>query len=98
MSKSAFIFPGQGAQFVGMGKDLAEAFPSARAVFAAVDEALGENLTETIWNGPEDGLKQIANTQPALMAVSVAVMAAVKRAFGISIEQCDFVAGHSIGD
>ena len=98
MSKSAFIFPGQGAQFVGMGKDLADAFPSARAVFAEVDEALGETLTTTMWEGPEDALKLTANTQPALMAVSVAVMAALKEEFGIAIEQADFVAGHSLGE
>ena len=98
MSKTAFIFPGQGAQFVGMGKDLADAFPSARAVFEEVDDTLGEKLTETMWAGPEETLKLTANTQPALMAVSVAVMAALKTEFGISVDTADFVAGHSLGE
>lgn len=98
MSKSAFIFPGQGAQFVGMGQDLANAFPAARDVFDAVDEALGEKLTEIMWSGPEEALKLTANTQPALMAVSVAVIAALDAEFGISIERADFIAGHSLGE
>jgi len=98
MSKSAFIFPGQGAQFVGMGQDLAKAFPAARDVYEAVDEALGEKLTDIMWNGPEDALKLTANTQPALMAVSVAVMAVLKAEFDISIDRADFIAGHSLGE
>jgi len=98
MSKSAFIFPGQGAQSVGMGQDLADAFPAAKAVFDEVDDALGQKLTDIMWNGPEDALKLTANTQPALMAVSVAVMAALKAEFEISIERADFVAGHSLGE
>ncbi|MEO9969940.1 MAG: ACP S-malonyltransferase [Hyphomonadaceae bacterium] len=98
MSKTAFIFPGQGAQFVGMGKDLADAFASARAVFEEVDDTLGEKLTEIMWTGPEETLKLTANTQPALMAVSVAVMAALKAEFGISVDTADFVAGHSLGE
>lgn len=98
MSKSAFIFPGQGAQFVGMGQDLANAFPAARDVFDAVDEALGEKLTDTMWSGPEEALKLTANAQPALMAVSVAVIAALDAEFGISIERANFIAGHSLGE
>ncbi len=98
MSKSAFIFPGQGAQFVGMGQDLAAAFPSAREMFEAVDDALGEKLTRIMWDGPEEALKLTANTQPALMAVSVAVMAALKAEFDVSIERADFIAGHSLGE
>ena len=65
----AFTFPGQGSQAVGMGKDLAENFAEARAVFQEVDEALGEKLSETMFNGPEDTLTLTANAQPALMAV-----------------------------
>ena len=68
MDHTAFIFPGQGAQFVGMGKELADAFASARAVFEEVDAALGENFSSLIWEGSDDDLKLTANTQPALMA------------------------------
>ncbi len=74
----AFTFPGQGSQAVGMGKDLAEAFPEARRVFEEVDEALGEKLSTLIWEGPEETLTLTANAQPALMAVS---LAAVRGAF-----------------
>lgn len=98
MSKSAFIFPGQGAQFVGMGKDLADTFASAHAVFEEVDDALGEKLTNTMWDGPEEVLKLTANTQPALMAVSMAAMAALEAEFGISVGRADFLAGHSLGE
>lgn len=98
MSNLAFIFPGQGAQFVGMGKELADAFPAARAVFEAVDEALGQKLTDIMWTGPEDALTLTANTQPALMAVSVAAMAALEAEFGIGIEHAKYVAGHSLGE
>src|SRR5258708_27043314 len=71
---AAFTFPGQGSQVVGMGKALAEAFPAARAVFDEVDSALGEKLTATIWDGPADILQLTENTQPALMAVSIATL------------------------
>lgn len=98
MSNLAFIFPGQGAQFIGMGKDLADTFPAARQVFEAVDDALGEKLTDIIWNGPEDALTLTANTQPALMAVSIAAMAALEAEHGISVERAKFVAGHSLGE
>jgi len=99
MSNLAFIFPGQGAQFIGMGKALAENFASARAVFEAVDEALGEKLTDIMWTeGNEEALTLTSNTQPALMAVSVAVMAALEEAHGISVEAAKFVAGHSLGE
>src|SRR5437868_1854965 len=70
----AFTFPGQGSQAVGMGKELADGFAEARAVFDEVDEALGEKLTDTMWNGPEDKLTLTANAQPALMAVSIAAI------------------------
>ena len=98
MSKFAFIFPGQGSQFVGMGKDLAEAFPAAKEVFEAVDEALGQDLSGLMWGGSEDDLKLTANTQPALMAVSVAAMRALESGFGIGASQAAFVAGHSLGE
>jgi [acyl-carrier-protein] S-malonyltransferase len=81
-----------------MGQDLANAFPAARDVFDAVDEALGEKLTDTMWSGPEEALKLTANAQPALMAVSVAVIAALDAEFGISIERANFIAGHSLGE
>ena len=98
MSKFAFIFPGQGSQFIGMGKDLAEAYPAAKAVFQEVDDALSQDLSGLIWSGSEDELKLTANTQPALMAVSVAAMRALEEAHGITAGQATFVAGHSLGE
>ena len=97
MTKFAFIFPGQGSQFIGMGKDLAEAFPEARAVFDEVDYALGQKLSELIWSGDEDELKLTSNTQPALMAVSVAAMRALETK-GLSAADAAVVAGHSLGE
>jgi [acyl-carrier-protein] S-malonyltransferase len=91
----AFVFPGQGAQTVGMGRDLAEAYPSARAVFEEVDAALGERLSATIWEGPADALTLTANAQPALMATSLAAYRALE-AEGLAAP--DFVAGHSLGE
>ncbi|WP_137154001.1 ACP S-malonyltransferase [Rhizobium sp. FKL33] len=94
----AFTFPGQGSQAVGMGKDLAEAFPEARAVFDEVDEALGEKLTSTMWDGPEDRLTLTANAQPALMAVSLAAIR-VLEARGLDLKnKIAYVAGHSLGE
>ncbi|MGJ7037769.1 [acyl-carrier-protein] S-malonyltransferase [Shinella sp. BE166] len=94
----AFTFPGQGSQAVGMGKDLAETFPEARAVFAEVDEALGQNLSAIMFEGPEESLTLTANAQPALMAVSIAVMR-VLEARGLSLkDQVSYVAGHSLGE
>jgi [acyl-carrier-protein] S-malonyltransferase len=94
----AFTFPGQGSQAVGMGRDLAEAFPEASAVFAEVDDALGEKLSDVIWNGPEDQLTLTANAQPALMAVSIAAMR-VLEARGLDLARhVGFVAGHSLGE
>lgn len=94
----AFTFPGQGSQAVGMGKDLAEAFPEARAVFDEVDEALGEKLTSTMWEGPEDRLTLTANAQPALMAVSLAAIR-VLEARGLDLKsKVAYVAGHSLGE
>ena len=94
----AFTFPGQGSQAVGMGKDLAEAFPEAAAVFAEVDEALGDKLSDIMWNGPEETLTLTANAQPALMAVSMAVIR-VLEARGLDLKgKVSFVAGHSLGE
>lgn len=94
----AVIFPGQGSQAVGMGRELADSFPQARAVFDEVDEALGEKLSQMIWEGPEDQLTLTANAQPALMAVSVAVLRALQSR-GFSLEKhAKFVAGHSLGE
>ncbi|MEQ1782425.1 MAG: ACP S-malonyltransferase [Hyphomonadaceae bacterium] len=98
MSRIAFIFPGQGSQAVGMGKELADAFPSAKAVFDEVDAALGENLSKLIWEGPIETLTLTANTQPALMAVSLAAVRALESGFGVKISQAAFVAGHSLGE
>lgn len=94
----AFIFPGQGAQAVGMGKSLAEAFGSARAVFEEVDDALGQKLSRLIWEGPPDELTLTANAQPALMAVSLAAMRVLEAEFGVKPEKAAFVAGHSLGE
>ncbi len=93
----AFVFPGQGAQTIGMGKDLAEAYPAAKAVFDEVDEALGEKLSAVIWEGDIETLTLTANAQPALMATSIAAMRALE-AEGIGVETAAFVAGHSLGE
>ena len=96
--KVAFTFPGQGSQAVGMGKDLADAFPEARAVFEEVDAALGEKLSDIMWNGPEETLTLTANAQPALMAVSMAVIR-VLEAKGLDLKsKVAYVAGHSLGE
>lgn len=94
----AFIFPGQGSQAVGMGKELADAFPAAKAVFDEVDAALGEKLSDLIWGGPIETLTLTANAQPALMAVSLAAARALESGFGVKISQAAFVAGHSLGE
>lgn len=95
---TAFTFPGQGSQGVGMGKDLADQFAVARAVFDEVDDALGQKLSVLIFDGPEDQLTLTANAQPALMAVSMAAMRAME-AQGFSLgERAAFVAGHSLGE
>lgn len=98
MSDIAYIFPGQGAQFVGMGKELAESFASARAVFQEVDDALSENFSKLIWEGSEDDLRLTANTQPALMAVSLAAIRALETEFGVALTDAKYVAGHSLGE
>ena len=93
----AFVFPGQGAQTIGMGRALADAYPASKAVFDEVDDALGEKLSELIWDGDIETLTLTANAQPALMATSLAAMRALE-AEGVSIEAADFVAGHSLGE
>ena len=93
----AFVFPGQGAQVIGMGRALADAYPAARAVFDEVDVALGENLTSLIWEGGADALTLTANAQPALMATSLATMRALE-AEGVTPAAAAFVAGHSLGE
>lgn len=93
----AFVFPGQGAQTIGMGRDLAQAYPAARAVFDEVDEALGESLSALIWEGDAETLTLTQNAQPALMATSIAALRALE-AEGFGIADADFVAGHSLGE
>jgi [acyl-carrier-protein] S-malonyltransferase len=95
----AFVFPGQGSQTVGMGKALADAFAPARQVFDEVDAALGERLSDTIWNGPAETLTLTENAQPALMAVSLAAMRVLEVEVGVDLgRDAAFVAGHSLGE
>ncbi len=95
----AFIFPGQGSQTVGMGRELAEACLTARLVFEEIDEALSQNLSRILFEGPESELTLTENAQPALMAVSLAVMRVLERDGGLDIRKsCRFVAGHSLGE
>jgi [acyl-carrier-protein] S-malonyltransferase len=95
----AFVFPGQGSQTVGMGKALADAFAPAREVFAEVDDALSEKLSQTIWEGPAEKLTLTENAQPALMAVSLAVMRVLQSEAGLDLKRdVQFVAGHSLGE
>lgn len=96
---TAFVFPGQGSQAVGMGRALAEAFPAAKRVFDEVDAALGEALSKTMWEGPADVLTLTENTQPALLAHSLAVMRVLEAEAGVALKQdAAFVAGHSLGE
>ena len=94
----AFVFPGQGSQAVGMGKALADQFPAARNVFAEVDNTLGQKLSGLMWNGPEDQLTLTENAQPALMAVSMAVVRVLEAEHGVSMNAAACVAGHSLGE
>ncbi len=94
----AFTFPGQGSQTVGMGKELAETFAEARAVFEEVDEALGEKLSAVMFEGPEETLTLTANAQPALMAVSMAVMRVIEARGHKLADLASYVAGHSLGE
>src|SRR5438552_13587292 len=94
MSKTAFLFPGQGSQYAGMGKSLAEAYPEAARVFEEADAALGFPISKLCFEGPEDQLKLTENTQPALLTVSMAAYAVLEsKGFGP-----DYVAGHSLGE
>ncbi len=99
MTKTAFIFPGQGSQSVGMGKALAEAYPAARAVFDEVDAALSQKLSHLMFDGPLDELTLTANAQPALMAVSMAAMRVLETEAGVDLKKAAAcVAGHSLGE
>ena len=93
----AFVFPGQGAQTIGMGRALAEAYPAARAVFDEVDAALSQDLSGLIWEGQIEELTLTANAQPALMATSIAALRALE-AEGFAVTDAAFVAGHSLGE
>jgi len=95
----AFVFPGQGSQEVGMGRELAQTYASAREVFEEVDSALGQNLSQIMWEGPKETLTLTENAQPALMAVSMAVMRVLEREHGLKLaDRVRFVAGHSLGE
>jgi [acyl-carrier-protein] S-malonyltransferase len=95
---TAFTFPGQGSQVVGMGKELADRFPEARAVFAEVDDALGEKLSHLIFEGPDEALRLTENAQPALMAVSIAVLRVLEARGMLLADTASYVAGHSLGE
>ena len=95
----AFVFPGQGSQAVGMGKELADAFPEARLVFEEVDETLKQNLSKVMFEGPDDQLRLTANAQPALMAMSVAIVRILEKEGNVTLpDMASFVAGHSLGE
>lgn len=95
MSKSAFIFPGQGSQYSGMGKELADNFAIARQTFEEADDALGFKLSELCFSGSDDELKLTANTQPAILTASIAVLQVVRQETGL---KADYAAGHSLGE
>jgi len=98
MTDRVFIFPGQGSQAVGMGKDLAEASPAARLVFEEVDDALSQSLSKLMFDGPGEDLTLTENAQPALMAVSMAVVRTLEESGLVLADKCRFVAGHSLGE
>src|SRR3954465_2362440 len=95
----AFLFPGQGSQKVGMGKDLADAFAPAREVFQEVDDALSQKLSKIMWEGPEGDLTLTENAQPAIMAASIAVVRILEKEIGLDVaKHAHLVAGHSLGE
>lgn len=99
MIKRSLVFPGQGSQVVGMGKEVYDAFPEAREVFAEVDEALGQHLTKLIFEGPLEALTLTENTQPALMVTSIAIYRTLMKQGGLKLPQlAQYVAGHSLGE
>ncbi|MGE0409223.1 MAG: ACP S-malonyltransferase [Amphiplicatus sp.] len=95
---TAFVFPGQGSQSVGMGSALADAFPVARATFEEVDEAVGRGLSTIMWEGPMETLTLTVNAQPALMAHSIAMLRVLEKEAGVDLARIKFVAGHSLGE
>src|SRR4030042_13018 len=95
MAKTAFVFPGQGSQYVGMGKELAERFPVARDTFAEANDALGLDLQGLCFNGPEEQLKLTINTQPCILTVSIAALRVLRAEVGWT---ADYLAGHSLGE
>ena len=100
MSRLAFVFPGQGSQYVGMGQALAVASPAAAAVFAEADDALGESISRLAWDGPAETLDLTVNAQPALLATSIAYLAAIRErwaSLGIATPEPAYAAGHSMG-
>ncbi len=99
MSKRLFMFPGQGSQAVGMGKDLYDAFPEAKAVFQEIDDALEFKLSDLMFNGPLDELTMTENVQPAMLANSMAMMAVLEKEFQAKeSDMCDYMVGHSLGE
>lgn len=95
MSKIAFLFPGQGSQAVGMGKDLVDTYPTAKAIFQEANDALGFDLSKLCFEGPEDDLKLTTNTQPAILTTSIAALRVFQEQIGLDVS---FVAGHSLGE
>lgn len=97
--KTALLFPGQGSQILGMGKELAEGFPAAREVFSEVDSALGQKLSDIMWDGPQETLTLTENAQPAIMAVSIAALRVLEKEAGFNLaKEAAYVAGHSLGE